>query len=170
MIIWLNGTFGAGKTTTAGLLGSRIDGSRVFDAEMVGYMLGTIPDMPSLGDFQHWPPWRRLVVETAVSVLEYVGGTLVVPQTVLVERYWREISSGLAEAGVAVRHVVLHAGRETLRHRIMNDGADNRRWRLDHLPEYEAAVSSWMTAAGTLVDTSALAPEHVADAVAVVAR
>lgn len=33
MIIWLNGTFGAGKTTTAHELAKLVPGSRLFDPE-----------------------------------------------------------------------------------------------------------------------------------------
>lgn len=170
MLIWLNGTFGAGKSTTAELLAKRIEGTGIFDAELVGYTLRTISTMPSMGDFQHWPPWRRLVVETAVGVLGYVEGTLVVPQTVLVEQYWNEIRAGLAEADVPVLHVVLHARRDALQDRIMNDRADNRQWRLEHLPEYEAAISSWLGSAATVVDTTTLAPDQVADAIAAMSR
>ncbi|WP_241534727.1 AAA family ATPase [Clavibacter michiganensis] len=39
MIIWLNGTHGVGKTTTARLVQERIPGSRVLDAEKVGEVL-----------------------------------------------------------------------------------------------------------------------------------
>ncbi len=88
MIIWLNGTHGAGKTTTARLLQERIPDSRVLDAEKVGVVLMDIrPPLPLLDDFQHWTPWRPLVVETARRVLDYAGGTLVMPMTVLVEAY-----------------------------------------------------------------------------------
>ena len=40
MIVWLNGTFGCGKTTTAAELCPLIPSSRLFDPETVGYMLG----------------------------------------------------------------------------------------------------------------------------------
>jgi hypothetical protein len=74
-----------------------IPDSRVFDAEKVGETLMDItPGLPETDNFQHWPPWRQLVVETARRVLDYTGGTLVIPMTVLVEQYWREISAGLA--------------------------------------------------------------------------
>jgi hypothetical protein len=57
MIVWLNGTFGAGKTMTARELVARIPGSRIFDAEHVGFLLRQVlPEPP--GDFQHLPPWR----------------------------------------------------------------------------------------------------------------
>ena len=39
MIIWLNGTFGAGKTTTARQLVQRLANTRLFDPELVGYLL-----------------------------------------------------------------------------------------------------------------------------------
>ncbi|SEC34411.1 hypothetical protein SAMN04489727_3418 [Amycolatopsis tolypomycina] len=50
MIVWLNGTFGAGKTTTAAEL-ARLLGARTFDTEFVGYLLRTaFPEHG--GDFQ----------------------------------------------------------------------------------------------------------------------
>jgi hypothetical protein len=119
VIVWLNGTHGAGKTTTSMLVQRLIPDSRVFDAEKVGETLMDVtPGLPETDNFQHWPPWRPLVVETARRILDYTGGTLVVPMTVLVERYWREISAGLAAHSVPVRHFVLHAEQDTLRWRI----------------------------------------------------
>ena len=77
----------------------------MFDAEKVGETLMNItPGLPATDNFQHWPPWRPLVVETARRVLDYTGGTLVMPMTVLVEQYWREISTGLAHHAISVRH------------------------------------------------------------------
>ena len=39
MIIWINGTFGAGKTTAAYELQKRVKNSFVFDPERFGYVL-----------------------------------------------------------------------------------------------------------------------------------
>jgi hypothetical protein len=40
----------------------------VLDAEKVGETLMDItPGLPGTDNFQHWPPWRQLVVETAVD-------------------------------------------------------------------------------------------------------
>lgn len=62
-------------------------GSRVFDAEKVGETLMDItPGLPETDNFQHWPPWPPLVVETARLVLDYMGGIWVVPMTVLVRQ------------------------------------------------------------------------------------
>jgi thymidylate kinase len=164
VIVWLNGTHGAGKTTTSALLQQLIPDSRVFDAEKVGETLMDIePGLPETDNFQHWPPWRPLVVETARRVLEYTGGTLVMPMTVLVEEYWREISTGLAQYGVPVRHFVLDADQDTLRSRIEGDTLlDPSSFRLEHLDLYAESARTWLHAEAEVVDTTHLTPTEVA--------
>lgn len=94
----------------------------MFDTEKVGETLMDItPSLPFTDNFQHWPPWRPPVVETARQVLGYTGGTLVMPMTVLVEQYWDEICSGLLAYAIPVRHFVLHGDRQTLLRRIEED-------------------------------------------------
>ena len=39
MIVWLNGSFGIGKTTTANLVAEAVSDARIFDAEEVGFLL-----------------------------------------------------------------------------------------------------------------------------------
>jgi predicted kinase len=168
VIVWLNGTHGAGKTTTAALVQQLVPGSRVLDAEKVGETLMDIsPGLPATDNFQHWPPWRPLVAETARHVLAYTGGTLVMPMTVLVERYWREISSGLADHGVPVRHFVLHADEETLRRRIEGDTLlGPSPFRLEYLEPYAEAARTWLHEAAEVVDTTHRTPAQVAQQVA----
>ncbi|MGO4453756.1 AAA family ATPase [Arthrobacter sp. RAF14] len=165
MIVWINGTHGSGKTTTAPLVQRLIPGSRVFDAEKVGETLMDLsPGLPETDNFQHWPPWRTLVVETARQVLDYTGGTLIIPMTVLVEEYWREISTGLAGHGIPVRQVVLHADPETLRERIDGDtilGPDSP-FRLKHLEPYALAASTWLPGVAEMIDTTHLTPAEAA--------
>jgi hypothetical protein len=133
MIVWRNGTHGAGKTTTGALVQHLLPDSRVFDAEKVGETLMDItPGLPTTDNFQHWPPWRQLVVETARRVLDYTGGTLVMPITVLVEQYWREISTGLAP------------------------------FRLKYLERYAEAARTWLHSEAEVVDTTRLTPAQAA--------
>ncbi|MDC2960629.1 AAA family ATPase [Streptomyces gilvifuscus] len=164
MIVWINGTHGVGKTTTSALVQRLLPCSRVFDAEKVGETLMDIrPGLPETDNFQHWPPWRPLVVETARRVLDYAGGTLVMPMTVLVERYWREISAGLAEHAIPVRHFVLHADQETLRDRIEGDTVMGPSpFRLRYLEPYAEAARTWLHAEAEVVDTTHLTPEEAA--------
>ncbi|MFJ2440296.1 MULTISPECIES: ATP-binding protein [unclassified Streptomyces] len=113
---------------------------------------------------QHWPPWRPLVVETAHRLLDYAGGTLVVPMTVLVEQYWHEISAGLAQHSIPVRHFVLHADQETLRGRIAGDTVlgPNSPFRLKHLEPYAEAARTWLHSEAEVIDTTHLTPARAA--------
>ena len=163
MIIWLNGTFGVGKTTTSKELAALIPGARVFDSEQVGTMLTHVLDSVPVDDFQDWRPWRTLVVETAAQILDYVGGVLVIPQTVLVEKYWSEISAGFAEEGIPVRHFVLHADRDILVQRIERDGGSQ--WRLDHLAAYQEAYT-WLSRKAEVIDTAGITVSQVANMIA----
>ncbi|KGN32802.1 ATP-binding protein [Knoellia sinensis KCTC 19936] len=168
MIVWLNGTHGAGKTTTSALVQSLLPHSRVFDAEKVGETLMDItPGLPETDNFQHWPPWRPLVVETARHILDYTGGTLVIPMTVLIEDYWREISAGLAHHAIPVRHFVIHADQETLRARIDADAVlGPSPFRLKYLESYAEAARTWLREEGEFIDTTHRTPEQAARQIA----
>jgi predicted kinase len=116
VIIWLNGGFGAGKTTLAGELHRRLPDAVVYDPEDVGLMLWKWmrPD----GDFQHLPSWRELVVATALSLRRHHADTLIVPMTLIRDAYRAEILGGLADAGEKVLHVFLEADASVLRERL----------------------------------------------------
>ncbi|MFJ5218584.1 AAA family ATPase [Streptomyces sp. NPDC088354] len=163
-IVWLNGAFGAGKTTTSAELTRLLPGAHVLDTEYVGFMLRHVLAEPApVRDFQEWPPWRALAVESIAQVQRFLGGPLIVPQTVVVRAYWTEIRDGLARQGLTVRHFVLHTDSATLTRRIEDDTVETggRQWRLDHLAAYEAALP-WLRAEGTVVDTTGVPPREVA--------
>jgi len=116
VIIWINGGFGAGKTTLAEELHRRLPDAVVYDPEDVGLMLWRWmrPD----GDFQHLPSWRELVVGTALSLRKHHAETLIVPMSLIRDAYRAEILGGLAEAGEEVLHVFLEADAGVLRKRL----------------------------------------------------
>lgn len=152
VIVWLNGTFGVGKTTTANLLRQRDPGLRIFDPEWVGYLLRAHFGDLQFSDFQDLPSWRRLVPVVGAEIGSVSGSTLLAVQTVLVEQYWDELSRGMRDQGLDVCHVVLDASGPVLRQRIAADTLDPgaRQWRLDHVSRYEQA-RGWMTASADLV-------------------
>jgi hypothetical protein len=165
VIVWLNGTFGCGKTTTAAELRFLIPSSRVFDPETVGYMLQpNLADYP-MTDFQHWPPWRRLVVATATELAQFTGQHLIAPQTVLDRSYLDQIFAGLREAGHKVFHVVLDADADILRQRI-HGLAEAQQWRLAHLPTYLQSRSWMIPVADLVVDTGHRTPGEAARQIA----
>lgn len=168
MIVWLNGTHGVGKTTAADLVQQLLPDSRVFDAEKVGETLMDVrPGLPETDNFQHWPPWRSLVVETGRRILDYTGGSLVMPMTVLVEPYWREISQGLASYGIPVRHFVLHADQDTLRRRIEGDTVMlPSSFHFSYLTPYADAFGAWLGNDANVIDTTNLTPAQTAAQIA----
>jgi predicted kinase len=161
VIIWLNGTFGVGKTSTAQRLAAMVPGSRVFYPEAVGQMLrGVLVDRP-VGDFQDWPAWRALVAAALIEISRMTGQHVVVPQAVLKRDYFDQIFAQLRAAELDTFHVVLDAADAVLRNRIETSD-EAREWRLTHLDEYQDA-RSWMTeAADYVADTAASTPPQIA--------
>lgn len=83
--------------------------------------------------------------------------------TVLVEQYWREISSGLAQHAIPVRHFVLHADQYTLRGRIEGDkDLGPSPFRLAYLKPYAEAARTWLHDEAEVVDTTHLTPAQAA--------
>lgn len=141
--------------------------SQVFDAEKVGETLMDLkPGLPATDNFQHWPPWRPLVVDTARRILDYTGGTLVIPMTVLVESYWREISAGLAHHSIPVRHFVLHADQDTLRGRIEGEHVIPSPFRLKYLEPYAEAARTWLHKEAEVINTTHLTQAQTASLIA----
>ncbi|NUS08457.1 MAG: ATP/GTP-binding protein, partial [Nonomuraea sp.] len=105
-VVWINGAFGAGKTTTARELIELIPNSTLFDPEVIGAALTHLlppKHLAEVGDYQDLPIWRRLVIDTAAAMLAELGGTLVVPMTLLRQEYRDEIFGGLAARRISVR-------------------------------------------------------------------
>jgi chloramphenicol 3-O-phosphotransferase len=76
-----------------------------------------------------------------------------------------QISAGLRDAGLDVFHVVLDAGEEVLRQRILGS-AEARAWRLDHLAEYRSSRAWMIRAADLAVDTGCRPPAEIAHQIA----
>jgi broad-specificity NMP kinase len=175
MIIWLNGGFGAGKTTLAEELRRRVPGAVVYDPEDVGLMLWGW--LGPNDDFQDLPSWRELVVATAVSLCRHHADTLIVPMSLIRDAYRVEILEGLADAGEEVLHVFLEANVDALRERLDarggspdNPGANQsaREWAFSRV---DAAIAAAARQPGeTLVLRSdRLSPGELADEVLAVA-
>ncbi|MFI9246504.1 NUDIX domain-containing protein [Streptomyces sp. NPDC053086] len=173
-VVWINGAFGAGKTTTARELIELIPNSALFDPEVIGGGLTHLLPPKRLAeadDFQDLPIWRRLVVDTAAAMLAELGGTLVVPMTLLRQEYRDEIFGGLAARRITVHHVLLAPAETILRERIARrevpseapDGEiRTRQWAYDHVESYRAALATWLTADAHPLDTSTLTPYETA--------
>lgn len=181
MIVWLNGTYGAGKTSAARELLDLLPGSVLYDPELIGTGLRLLLPEKRLGevfDYQELPSWRRLVVDTAAAMLTEVSGPLVAPMTLLRQEYRDEIFGGLASRRIPVRHVLLHADETFLRERIAlreeipgdpEASASVREWCLRHLAAYRDALP-WLTADAHTVDVGGLSPRQTAERIAEAVR
>ncbi|MFF2190395.1 NUDIX domain-containing protein [Streptomyces sp. NPDC058155] len=180
MIVWINGAFGAGKTSTARELIDMIPNSTLYDPGVIGAGLRELlpqKRLAEVSDYQDLPIWRRLVVDTAAALLDDAGGVLVVPMTLLRQEYRDEIFGGLASRRIPVRHVLLALDETILRGRIAGrasgaDAADDparteraRQWAYEHIEPYGAALG-WLKADALVVDTAGLTPAQSAAVVA----
>ncbi|MEU8773821.1 NUDIX domain-containing protein [Streptomyces sp. NPDC048606] len=177
MIVWINGTFGAGKSSTARELTGLLPDGTLFDPEFIGDVLMRIlPDArrAEVTDYQDLPSWRRLVVDGAAALLAEVGGVLVVPMTLLRQEYRDEIFGGLAARRIAVRHVLLAPAETILRERIATrrePGAPEtvdvrvRQWAYDHIPAYRQALG-WLSADAHVIDNGHLTVRETAERIA----
>lgn len=163
-MIWINGTFGVGKTTTAKLVHDALPGSRLFDPEMVGQLLlAHLPEV-EVRDFTELELWVPLVAEVAVLLDSQTAGELIAVQTVLDEDRWNRLTAGLRERGLTVHRVVLDVDPGVLRDRI--DRSDEaHQWRRDHVELWMRARTWLLQCADTVVDTSVLNATAVAGAV-----
>ncbi|MGP3976112.1 NUDIX domain-containing protein [Streptomyces sp. 8N114] len=172
MIVWLNGAFGAGKTTAAYELLDLLPGSTLYDPEVIGAELRwMLPKerLAQIADFQDLRSWRRLVVDTAAALLTEVPGPLLTPMTLLRREYRDEMFGAFAARRIPVRHLLLHVEEPVLRERIDTraaaDGGATRAWCLNHLRPYQEALP-WITAEAHTVDTTFLTPRSTAERLA----
>ncbi len=147
MLIWINGAFGAGKTTLAEELKTRLPDALDYDPEYVGYLLTKWVPAPESRDFQDLPLWRRMVAQFAVGLWEEYKRPLIVPMTLVNARYRDEIFSALRAADVPMLHVFLEVPADEVRRRIVAqeiiDGVpqseDSRQFRLGNVDRCVAA-------------------------------
>ncbi len=127
MIILINGSFGAGKTTVARLLVERIPQSALFNPELIGFVLQRVPGFVPLsgsgaGDFQDMPLWRRLTTLAALTLHRIAGRTIIIPMAFCKLEYLNQVRSRLTHSGVAVQHFCLTASIEIIHERLRKRG------------------------------------------------
>lgn len=107
MIIWLNGPFGAGKTTLAQKLREHRPDLLLFDPEEIGFIVKTtVPSAPS-GDYQDLPLWRGMTAAALAEKRKHYSQDIIVPMTLVRSDYLNELLGGLVRCGEDVLHVFL---------------------------------------------------------------
>ncbi len=138
MIIWINGPFGAGKTTLAERLRDRRPKSLIFDPEEIGFVVKETVPIPASGDYQDLPLWRGLTIAAVSEIRRNYSQDIIIPMTLVHPDYLTEILDGLRQIDDQLLHIFLMLNEDLLRHRISNQtmhpdpnrNAEIREWRL----------------------------------------
>ncbi|GIN58215.1 tunicamycin resistance protein [Lederbergia ruris] len=129
MIIWINGTFGSGKTTAAYELQRRINKAFVYDPERFGYVLmANVPKEIAKDDFQDYSLWREANYRLLKQTAEDYDGIIIVPMTLTNEKYFDEIIGRLREDGIRVAHFTLVASKSTIQKRLSKRWEGKNSW------------------------------------------
>jgi hypothetical protein len=144
-LIWINGAFGAGKTTVASKLVASLPGYLQFDPEQLGFLLRKyFPTEQQKTDFRKLKLWRHLTVETAAGLISETSRSLVVPMSLIWPQDLNYIIDRLTSNGIEVHHFSLVAKPETLRRRLIRRLAkpSSTLWALRQIDECVKALSS----------------------------
>jgi chloramphenicol 3-O-phosphotransferase len=153
MILWINGAFGAGKTSVANELCRILPKAYLYDPELAGYFLWDVfpGEMKRKGNFQHIPIWREMNRKILKHISGGYDGVIIAPQTVYIKQYYDEIIGRLLEDNIAVKHFILTASKHTIINRIAKRPEGERAWAREHIDKCQAAFETAIT--GTKIDT-----------------
>ncbi|MCL2404426.1 MAG: AAA family ATPase [Defluviitaleaceae bacterium] len=119
MIIWVNGAFGSGKSTTAVKLQKLLSGSHIYDPEEAGFFIrDNVPKTMLKDDFQDIPLWREINYKMLRTMSEGHNGDIIVPMTLINPEYYHDIIGRLTAEGVDVRHFILYLDKNMLAKRL----------------------------------------------------
>jgi chloramphenicol 3-O-phosphotransferase len=128
MIVMINGSFGAGKTTVAKLLREAFPGSMIFDPEWAGSFLMRLPRWIRLkgsgsDDFQNIELWRRSAVGGVRLFRLLARGPVIVPMAFSRRSYFDEVLSGIRGFDPELRTFCLRASLPTVKARLVGRGS-----------------------------------------------
>jgi hypothetical protein len=166
MIIWINGAFGSGKTTTAFELHKRLDNSYVYDPENIGFFLRR--NMPAdiiQGDFQDQPLWRKFNYEIIKNIYIKYDGTIIIPMTIYNKDYYEEILGRLQGDQFRIDHYILGASRETIIKRLSKRLSNKDSWAARHIDVCLAGFEA-LRERSNYIDTNDLDLDDVVETIA----
>lgn len=136
MIIWINGAFGAGKTTIAESLQKKIDNSYIYDPENIGdFFRANLPKAIQKTDFQDYPEWRQWNIHLLKKIYQEYQGDIIVPMTLYKEPAYSEMFTGLEKAELDVRHFQLEVSKAEILARLEKRTPALYQWGAEHLTE-----------------------------------
>jgi len=139
-VVWVNGAFGVGKTSTVAAIRRRRPDAIVVDPERLGWVLQHV--LRLRGDYQDRRLWRTGVrLEIRLRSRLSPRRPLVVAMTLVEPDYRREHLGRLAEHGFTVAEVILDAAPETILARLDGRG-DGDSWAAGQLDRCLVGLAS----------------------------
>jgi len=119
-ILWINGAYGAGKTSVVEVLHEMLPGSFIYDPENAGsFIRSNFPNSLWKDDYQDYPLWREINFKMILQLVRDVQQTILVPMTIVKPECYDEIIVLLRGVSVDVRHFILRVDENTLRERLL---------------------------------------------------
>lgn len=128
MLIWINGTFGVGKTQAAHELQRRLPGSIVSDPELPGLAIQRMYPPHLRIDFQDTPWWAPVITEVLADLSAKHPGHVIVPMTLAHNERHAQIMDGLRAAGCDIHQVTLLAAGDVVLRRLRSRLDLSRSW------------------------------------------
>lgn len=161
MIIWINGAFGAGKTTVAEILHVKIEKSYIYDPENIGdFFRYNLPKEIQKGDFQDYNEWRAWNVQVLNKIYREYDGDIIVPMTLYKQPAYDEIFTGLKAAGLKVQQFQLEVSKETILTRLQERPPALVTWGAERVDEIIEAFK--LIPLEEKIDNEAHTPDEVA--------
>lgn len=134
MIIWINGSFGVGKSTVANLLHQEFKNSIIYDPELLGdFFQRNLPSVACSEDFQDFSLWRQLTHDILQDLATNSNQIIIVPMTIFKIEYYQEIIEQLMRDGIELKHYILIADKETILNRLDSRVDEDNLWARHHL-------------------------------------
>jgi hypothetical protein len=164
----VNGSFGVGKSSVAEALAAALPNSMIFDPEVIGQMvrymtIGVLPAEENTDDFQDIALWRTLTVSAAEQLQRQYGRDLIIPMTIAIPAYFKEITTGLRAIDSDYHHFCLIGSVETIKQRLMVRGDQDKPWIMTRVLRYVPIFDQPQY--GEHIQTDGLSVQAVTDAI-----
>ncbi len=163
MIVFINGPFGVGKTTTANLLVETLPNAMLCDPEVIGFVLRRLPiPLRKPDDYQDLALWRKLVPRVAKLLRKARRTDLIMPMTIWKREYFEAITTSLRGVDADLHIFRLTVSEGELRRRILSrpESEGGHEWCLSHMESgMKAARDPFF---GTEINTDGRMSEEVA--------
>ncbi|URZ88296.1 AAA family ATPase [Floricoccus penangensis] len=136
MIIWLNGAFGAGKTTIAEILNKKIPNSYLYDPEEIGdFFRHNLPKSIQKDDFQKYEEWRAWNFHILKKLNDEYEGHVIVPMTLYKKASFEQIIGRLRKENIDIRHFILEVDRDQILKRLSSRSEGLQEWGANRLDD-----------------------------------